>query len=451
MGLEKLLFNAPAPIRDMGINAYGYLLYRKRFGNPVYQEFYAQLMRNLEKPAGQIREEQFATLKQTLVQAYDRIPFYRDLFDGCGFAPREFSDVSQLQMIPLLTKDIIRENFDRMYDPAAPKGTYRLHSTSGSTGAKLKFYIPNDLFFARNAAFSSRFYGSAGVMPGERRVTLGGRIFTQRPPFWSFNRFENQLLLSSHHLNKNTVGDYIRKIEEFKPAFIQGHPNSILVLAQAMLSSGHRFGVALKGIFTTGETLIEANRDIIQEAFGTIVLQQYGSGESCFSAQEKPGVKGYVLNYEHGYVEMEGAGEQKEVIATSFLNPVMPLIRYKVGDLVKPSTATGPDNFPVLFDEVIGRVDDMLTDCDASAVLPVTLRMSVKPYLPEHTNYQLLQTAVGSYELILLDPDKKIRHADLVQELKKILGSRADIPVSYTDSLITEGGKVRNIINRMKR
>ncbi len=448
--IEESIFKKPAYIRDFFINIYGYNLAKKRFNND-YKVFYELLVANLTKTEEEIKIEQFALLKNCLIHAYKNIPYYNYLFKSVGFIPFEFSDINQLNIIPLLNKSIIKENISQLVDPRALKNTYHLHKTSGSTGEKLIFFQPINLTFSKNAAFLYRFYGLHGINIKDKRVTIGGRKFTTRPPFWSYNRFENQLLMSSHHLNRHTVIDYVKKINEFKPVFIQGHPNSILFLARAILNINIKISYFVKAIFTTGETLVEENRKIIETAFRTNVYQQYGSGESCFSAQETPERIGYMLNYEHGFVELLGEAPYKEVIATSFLNPVMPFIRYQIGDFVKPISKNIQSKypFPHLFNEVLGRTDDILKISNDEEILPVTIRMNVKPFLKEFTNYQLIQFDKKDFTLKLVDNNKEIDSKALLCSLKNILGESVQIRVEYVESLVTEGGKIRNITSKM--
>ncbi|MCF8256976.1 MAG: hypothetical protein K9J06_05460 [Flavobacteriales bacterium] len=446
--LESIVASAPAFARDAFINVYGYWLRRQRF-SAKYNEFFEQVMRNLIKTPDEIRQEQLTLLKGNLIHANDKIPYYREMFRTIGFYPSDLTSLSQLSALPVLTKDVIRENFDLLYDKSASERTYRLHTTSGSTGQKLNFLLPTELLYAKNTAFTYRFYAMAGVMPMDRRVTIGGRRFTHKPPYWTYNRAENQLLMSAHHLSQRTIDGYLAQISRFSPVFIQGHPSAIYYMADHLLRLGLKAPKGLKAIFTTGETLTEENRLIIQEAFLAPVYQQYGSGESCFSAQETPDRAGYALNYEHGLVELEGTGDFRDVIVTSFQNPVMPFIRYRLCDLVRPVVHSAKTSIPlpILFDQVIGRIDDCIYSSTGDMILPVTVRMGIKPMLKEFTNYQLVQTGPKEFELKLQDPELQLDEPAMVAELYRILGSDIRIEVLRMDSIMSSGGKVRNVVN----
>ena len=448
---EELILKSPYILRELFINLYGYNLFRRRFNKRFYQ-LLDELILNLQKTPDQIKTEQFELLRNSLIKAYQNVPYYYEIFNDIGLNPLKFENESELTIIPILDKSIIRKNFDKLQNLNFNKNKIKLHTTSGSTGEKLKFYQPKELTYAINAAFMYRFYALHGVNPKDKRITIGGRRFTNKPPYWSFNRFENQLLLSSHHLNNITGREYVRKINEFKPIFIQGHPNSILYLANLINNEHVRLTIPIKAIFTTGETLIEENRKKIEIAFRTSVFQHYGSGESCFSAQETPEKVGYMLNYEHGFIEMIGDGKYKEIIATSFQNEAMPFIRYRVGDLVHPITNEIKKDYPLpyLFDEVIGRTDDILVSDKGEQILPVAIRMLVKPFLVDDTNYQLLQHSSNEFELKLVDINKQIIVRELLKKIKLILGYKARIQVNYTDTLLSDGGKIRNIRNMIK-
>jgi len=451
MNLEKIISNSPYVIRLLVVNLYGFLLSRRRFSKNFYR--YLNLLNsNLNKTKEEVKKEQFKLVKENLVFCYEKIPYYKELFDKVLFQPKNMISLKEIELIPYLTKDKIRENFDQLSNPSISKFYYQTHSTSGSTGEKLKFKIPKSLLYEINSAFIYRFYGMYGIKPKDKRVTIGGRRFTNRAPYWVVNYFENQLLVSSHHLQDENLLPILRRIEKFKPKFFQGHPNSILRLAKYINQNPLVLKINLKAIFTTGETLIETDRKIIEKIFNTKIYQQYGSGESCFSAQETEDQKNYLLNYEHGFVELIGDEPYKEVVVTSLKNNVMPFVRYKLGDLVIPvkkKETNSKFSLPHLCSEVLGRTDDIIEDFEGNEVLPVELRMILKPFLTEGTNYQLIQIGAGRYNLNLVDSKKTISVRKMITSLNNILGDNIEIEVSYKHSITSAGGKIRNIIKNI--
>lgn len=449
--MEKILVNSPHWLKVILINIYGFVLAKRRFSGSFYK-WYNLYKSNLQKSPATIKNEQFELLKKNLIYAFENITYYNRIFKEVGFDPYNIKSMDEIKKIPFLTKDIIRDEFENLYNKKIKSNKYILHTTSGSTGQKLKFLLPKELFYKKNTAFLYRFYHMWGIKPKDKRVTIGGRVFTEKAPFWIYNWFEKQLLISAHHLSTQTVASCISKIESFNPIFIQGHPSAILVLAKYIIENKKNVNLNLKGIFTTGETLFEDDQKIIEKAFKCSVAQQYGSGENCFSAQQAPNENGYLINYEHGLIETIGEGDLKEVVVTSFQNEIMPFIRYKMNDYVRVVNPINSknNNLPILFDEVVGRVDDVIKLKNGSSVLPVTVRMNLKALLVEGTNYQLVQDNFDKFTLNLNDIEKKLNGNAFILATKKIVGSEAAIKIYYTESLITKGGKIRNVISRLK-
>src|SRR5690606_12439099 len=230
------------------LNLYGYILSQQRFSGS-FTYWFNKYKENLKKTPDEIRLEQFELIKNNLIYCYDNIPYYKRVFEEIGFNPYQMQSISEINLLPFLTKDIIRKEFDNLYNKNIPSKKYKLHTTSGSTGEKLKFLLPKELLYKKNTAFLYRFYDMWGIKPKDKRATIGGRVFTHKPPFWIFNKFENQLLLSAHHLNNNTVLSYLQKLESFSPIFIQGHPSAILVIAKYILDKNYNLKFIPRVIF----------------------------------------------------------------------------------------------------------------------------------------------------------------------------------------------------------
>jgi phenylacetate-CoA ligase len=91
------------------------------------------------------REELLALQRQKLRRvveyAYRYVPYYQRVFEQVGFQPDELQhDQTAFQKLPILTKAIIRENFDDLLttEPSRRQQLSRV-TTSGSTGHPLVF------------------------------------------------------------------------------------------------------------------------------------------------------------------------------------------------------------------------------------------------------------------------------------------------------------------------
>jgi phenylacetate-CoA ligase len=343
----------------MAISAYGLRLRRLRYGG-VHRREFARLMEAQWKSEGAIQAEQLRRLQEIIARAYDSVPFYR----ARGAAPT-IRSLDQLTQLPLLSKEDVRRA-GRELISSDRRRLIEIH-TGGSTGTPLTVYCDRPTL-QRNYAFFERLKEWAGVGSGARTATFAGRTIApadERSTFWRHNYAMRTLLLSSYHLSAQTAPSYVEALRQFQPALIDSYPSSLELIARYVLETG-RAGIRPKGIITSSETLFPSTRQLFERAFGCKVFDQYGSAEMvAFVAQCEHGT--YHVNPEFGVVELlrngtpVGPGETGEVVATGFINHVMPLIRYRLGD-----TATWADDrctcgraFPALA-RIEGRVDDVV-------------------------------------------------------------------------------------------
>nr|MCH9739435.1 hypothetical protein [Campylobacterota bacterium] len=88
------------------------------------------------------QSRQLEKLNTLLTHAYQHIPYYRELFNGLDMVENNtivLQTLDEIQKIPLLTKDIVRLQKEKMYaDDSAKRSTYE-NSSGGSTGKPLTF------------------------------------------------------------------------------------------------------------------------------------------------------------------------------------------------------------------------------------------------------------------------------------------------------------------------
>lgn len=447
--LRDLFFNLPYFLKVILINIYGYQLAKRRFGGN-FKDYYEFFQKSQWWSIEKLKAFQFNRLQEILNIAYAKVPFYKSLFQAKGLTIDDFKNIDDLKKLPLITKEKIRANFKSFLHQDFLKFKKVIkHSTSGTTGEKFFFYLPFHLLYMLNYSLIYRFYSWGGVKLGDKRVTLGGRFFTNTAPFWVFNKAENQLLLSIHHLNETTVDLYVSKIRDFKPVFIQGHPSGIHFLAERV--NRLKTSIPVKSVFTTGETLFDYQREEIQKAFKCEVFESYGLGESVFAAFECEEHNGLHEASELGIMEfVEAEPGLYMVIGTSLWNYVMPFIRYQVEDLVEISEnekCSCGRGLPLKIKKVIGRIDDIIISAKGTIVFPVSIRMAIKPLLFESENYQLQQVGKKEYVLLFQGVLEGGRKESFVRRLTNLLGEEATLEIKEVDKIPMSSGKKRNIVN----
>ena len=59
----------------------------------------------------ELKEYQNKRLKEIIEHCYENVPYYQNLFHQLRLKPDDFEDAEDLKKLPLLTKEIIRKNF----------------------------------------------------------------------------------------------------------------------------------------------------------------------------------------------------------------------------------------------------------------------------------------------------------------------------------------------------
>ena len=91
-----------------------------------------------------ILELQNQRLRQLVKHAYDNVPYYRRIFDERAIKPDDIESSEDLVKLPVLTKRLIRSNFDSLQAKGFPSKEIIPNSTAGSTGEPLWLHSTKD-------------------------------------------------------------------------------------------------------------------------------------------------------------------------------------------------------------------------------------------------------------------------------------------------------------------
>jgi len=447
--LTKIYFSSPRFIQKICLNLYGYWQACQRFGGE-FKKVLEELEESQWWSSSELEELQNELLHKLIKHAYENVPYYRRIFDERGLKPADIKTKEDLPKLPFLTKGIINKHFNELIARNFPPKEMILHYTSGTTGKRLKFYLPRKLRWTINYAHLYRFYRWVGFNVSERRVTIAGRFFTNRPPYWMINWAESQLLLSIHHLNSHTVDVYIDQIKKFSPKVIQGHPSAIAYLVRRLEERDET--IPLTAVLTTGEQLYDDQHELIERTFQCKVFDAWGHGESAGMAAECDRHEGYHIAAEYGIIEVikeKSDDDIGEIVVTSLHNYAMPFIRYRTGDLGSLSChkCSCGRGLPLL-SKIVGRIDDIITTPQGEKILPVSFRtrFAKLEFLEE---YQLIQQKNGSYRMLVLDNGyiRTKEQEEILGILQYYLGPSADIKIELVDKIPrTPGGKQKLIV-----
>jgi phenylacetate-CoA ligase len=152
--------------------------------------------------------------------------------------------------------------------------------------------------------------------------------------------------------------------------WLTGYAVSYHLLARHILERGLRVP-PLKAVITTSEKVTPQMREVMEQAYGCGVFEEYGTVENAvFASQCEHGR--LHASPDAGVVEIlrpDGSacepGEAGEVVATGFIRRYQPFIRYRVGDVAAwdPAPCACGRHMPVLR-EIVGRIEDVVVGPD---------------------------------------------------------------------------------------
>jgi len=300
----------------------------------------------LEKIAAEKKNELFTLAKNT-------VPFYRNLTINKKY--------------PVLTKDIIRANFDGLISENY-KGKLIPKATGGSTGLPLRYFTtPEAQSFMWAGIIHS--WKMVGYKLGDKVAFVAGTAIAKNGYKHDlFYRLMNVDVFSAYELNDESISQYVKLLKSKKVKVIYGYPTAINQLALYLIHKKNTDFPDLKGIVVTSEVLMEAHKQNIEEAFGVVVRNQYGCNEAGLSAFECESGNLHLINTA-SRIEIDEYGN---VMSTNLVNKGFVFINYFTGDQFNFSPVNKCScrrGYPII-NEVKGRSVDLIIDTQNKQIHP---------------------------------------------------------------------------------
>ena len=337
-----------------------------------------------------------------LVRHAARVPFYRDLYAAHGIRAASFEAPHDLQSLPIVDKQMLRAAGAAAVSLDAPAKRVTI-STSGSTGQPLQFQIDRRYDQWRKAQYL-RPYLSNGQRLTDKILRLTGRPNPRTP--W----FSRLGLLREWRMD--CASDPTRIVEAWQrisPDVLQGYPSALRSLAHHCLDSGESLAPAPRLVFTDSELLLPDTRALLARAFGTPVIDIFGTFETDNIAYQCAARNGYHVATDCVVLEIvrDGKpvppGEEGEIVVTVLANRTQPFIRYNLKDIGRLSTqaCTCRSPFPLLT-VIEGRVNDLIVLADGRRCTPQGIFARMNRLADAIRHYQLRQTGIGRFEMLVV-------------------------------------------------
>lgn len=299
---------------------------------------YKELIKTQYLSFDELRHIQNTKLKKLINYAYTNNIYYNNLMKLKNIKPNDISQVEDLYKLPVLTKDIIKNNYDKLLSTVKIRNNSVIKKTGGSTGQPLVYWISKS---SESYLWGGiwRAWNVAGYSLGDKVLILAGDSLLKHGAKYQFYHLLNNWRCSDiTNLDRRKISYILNDIKKHPNAMIYGYPTPIYLLAVYILENNLKPKV--NNIVTTSEMLFDEHRKIIEKAFNCKVFDMYGANDGGIAAFECEKRNGYHINMERCIAEILDNSKQRvlqkdvgKIILTDLENYAMPFIRYEVGDL----------------------------------------------------------------------------------------------------------------------
>jgi phenylacetate-CoA ligase len=457
---QRVYAGAPVAVQNVLLSLAGYRLRQRRFGADFRR--WMDLCRSAERwsPAeqGAYTDEQ---VRRIVRRAFEHAPYYRRVLTERHLRPEDIKGLADLPKLPILEKDDIRLHREEMVADDVSRRSLTLGHTSGTTGSPLEFWWDRSVEVATNAMIW-RHRGFAGFRFGEPYATLLGRVIVPlsrtRPPFWRINRPWQQLFLSSFHMREQNLDAYIEAMRSHGAGALEAYPSGAYLLARHLEARGAR--LPLRAVFTSSETLLPVQRELIEDRFSCRVFDYYGQAERVMYSGECEAHEGHHHFLEYGALEIVGEdglplppGTEGRLVLTGFANDAMPLIRYSIGDLagLSPALCSCGRTLPLL-STVATKAEDIVVTPDGRFL---TSSVLTHPFKPMHNvaRSQIVQESGDRLRILIVPRPEYTDHDStvLLAALRERVGDQMRIDIEVVPEIpLGARGKFRWVVSKVK-
>lgn len=341
-----------------------------------YQRFLTEASLQVEPALRQLASRKLA---RTLRHVLQMVPAYRGLRDltaelgDIEGADQQSDPVAVLRQLPVISKEDVKSHLDEFLAVGVDPALRMKMFTGGSTSVPMTLYLHKGVTRAKEYAFIEQFHQRAGMHEHDTVLALRGQAVPGADaggPLWMMEPIKKQLIFSPDHLNPPFMPEYLRAMRRWKPRFIQAYPSAAYQLALWLRDNpDHEVTQRIESIMLFSENVPERDMALFRNVFGCPVLKHYGHSERLAMASTMPDDDRYFFWPQYGYIELvdaagqviEKPGELGEIVATGFDNDVMPLVRYRTGDMAVWSDRPHPrlPGFPAV-ERIEGRIQEFI-------------------------------------------------------------------------------------------
>jgi phenylacetate-coenzyme A ligase PaaK-like adenylate-forming protein len=313
---------------------------------------------------------------------------------------------------PVLTKSLLMQNFDeistargvtkegvadfltRSHDPLELfLGKYRVIHTSGSSG-EVGYFVYSSKDWIRGSYMGERGPQPRRKRKGKFRLAYYAAIDGHYAGVTMIRSIETGLakfFVDVGCFEVNTpLPEVIAGLNAFQPDFLAGYTTALKILAERQ-RAGELKLECLIGIGTAGEATSESDRALLEQTFGCRLTNTYGCSEHLGMGAAPPGSTNIVLTDHDLIYEFY----PDHSVITNLFNYTLPLIRYRMSDILRPVDSGAHAPYLVI-ESLVGR----------NELQPVfKTRDGGEDFVSPHTINEIFVAGVTRFQMHLLGPE----------------------------------------------
>jgi phenylacetate-CoA ligase len=394
--------------------------------------------------------------------------FYQNKFKEAGISAGDIRDISDLKKLPFTRKTDLRDNYPFGMLSAPLRDVVEIHASSGTTGnPTVVAYTRNDIKLWSEVM--ARTLVVAGANPDDiLQNAYGYGLFTG-----GLGVHYGALELGASVIPMSSGGTkrQLKLMHDFKSTVLTCTPSYAIFMAEEAREMGYdpRKSPLRIGIFGA-EPWSDGLRREIEDAWDITALDIYGLSEIIGPgvAQECPAKNGLhiyndvffpeVINPKTGEVVDEG--EDGELVITTLTKEAIPLIRYRIGDIVSITyERCSCGRTQPRISKIKGRTDDMLIIRGIN-VFPSQIEavlMDVEGAQPHYLlvvdrikGLDTLEVQVEVSEEIFSDEIKRLQRLSetIKKEIESVLALVVDVRLVEPKTIERSMGKAKRVVDR---
>ena len=362
-------------------------------------------------PRDRLRELQLKRFKERMKYVYDKSPMYKKKYDEAGIRPEDIRTLDDIQQVPFTVKEELRES-QAQHPPwgdfmcVPPEEGVRVFQTTGTTGIPVKVLLnKKDWTVHYYEQFMHFMYGYGIKTSDILFVPFGYGLYIA---WWGFQAAVEQAGVMIVPGGAQSSEDRIKNLLNWGATVVCGTPTYLLYLGE----TAKKIGLSLpdskvRVVVAAGEpgANVPATKVALETLWGAKCYDDIGSSEISNFGFECIAQKGTHLIESMFYAECLDPetlkpvepGEVGELVLSNLCTESMPLLRYRMKDLVRFNTdkCECGRTFLRLDGGILGRADDMFQFAGVN-IFPSAIENFIRQVPEFSSEYQIVVPKLGS-------------------------------------------------------